>query len=75
MVTEVCELSKKKELFVIEDGCLSLGASYDNKMVGSFGDVGVFSFGCVKPVQVRDGSYSLRWEEVLSFGRGFSSVH
>ena len=65
-INEVCELSKKKELFVIEDGCLSLGASYDNKMVGSFGDVGVFSFGCVKPVQGGEGGMIVCSDEGLA---------
>ncbi len=65
-INGVCELSKKKELFVIEDGCLSLGASYDNKMVGSFGDVGVFSFGCVKPVQGGEGGMIVCSDEGLA---------
>ena len=65
-INEVCKLSNKKELFVIEDGCLSLGASYDNKMVGSFGDVGVFSFGCVKPVQGGEGGMIVCSDEGLA---------
>ena len=65
-IKEVCELSKSKELLVIEDGCLSLGASYENKMVGSFGDVGVFSFGCVKPVQGGEGGMIVTSDEGLA---------
>jgi len=54
-IKEVCDFARSKKLFVIEDGCLSLGANYENKMIGSFGDLGVFSFGCVKPVQGGEG--------------------
>lgn len=36
-------LAKKHKLYVIEDCCEAMGASYDNKPVGSFGDVGSMS--------------------------------
>jgi CDP-6-deoxy-D-xylo-4-hexulose-3-dehydrase len=37
-------LAKKHNLFVIEDCCEAMGAFYDGKAVGSFGDMGNFSF-------------------------------
>ncbi len=40
----VMDLAKKYNLFVIEDSCDSLGATYDDKIVGTFGDVGTLSF-------------------------------
>lgn len=43
MVT-ICEIAKKYDLFVIEDCCQAIGAKIGDKMVGSFGDVGCFSF-------------------------------
>lgn len=36
-------LAKKHNLYVIEDTCESMGAAYDNKPVGSFGDVSSMS--------------------------------
>lgn len=36
-------LAKKHKLFVIEDSCESMGATYKGKSVGSFGDVGTMS--------------------------------
>ena len=50
-IDKVLEISKKNNLYVIEDCCLALGARFKNRHVGSFGKVGIFSFGCVKPVQ------------------------
>ena len=49
------ECADKNKLKVIEDGCLSLGAMLNNQQVGTFGDLGVFSFGCVKPIQGGEG--------------------
>ena len=35
---------KKHGLFLIEDGCESMGAYFDGRAVGTFGDMGTFSF-------------------------------
>lgn len=40
----ICEIAKKHDLYVIEDCCQAIGAKIGDKMVGSFGDVGCFSF-------------------------------
>jgi len=41
VVTELC---KKYNLWLIEDCCDALGAKYDGKMVGTFGDIATLSF-------------------------------
>jgi CDP-6-deoxy-D-xylo-4-hexulose-3-dehydrase len=41
---EIVKICKEHDLFLFEDTCESLGSSYKNKMCGSFGDVGTFSF-------------------------------
>jgi CDP-6-deoxy-D-xylo-4-hexulose-3-dehydrase len=41
---EVMRVAKKHNLWVIEDCCDALGATYDGKMVGTFGDIGTLSF-------------------------------
>jgi CDP-6-deoxy-D-xylo-4-hexulose-3-dehydrase len=41
---EVMRVAKKYDLVVMEDCCDALGAKYDGKMVGTFGDVGTLSF-------------------------------
>jgi len=40
----VMRVAKKYNLFVIEDACDALGATYNNQLVGTFGDIGTFSF-------------------------------
>lgn len=41
VVTALC---KKYNLWLIEDCCDALGSTYQNKMVGTFGDIGTLSF-------------------------------
>ena len=40
----VMAVAKKHELFVVEDCCDALGATYNGRSVGSFGDIGTVSF-------------------------------
>ena len=40
----VLEICKRHQLWLIEDCCDALGATYDNKMVGTFGDIATLSF-------------------------------
>ena len=40
----VMEVAKKHDLFVVEDCCDALGATYNGQNVGTFGDVGSLSF-------------------------------
>jgi CDP-4-dehydro-6-deoxyglucose reductase, E1 len=41
---EVMRVAEKHDLWVIEDCCDALGATYDGKGVGTFGDIGTLSF-------------------------------
>lgn len=41
---EVMRVAKKYNLWVVEDDCDSLGATYRGKKTGSFGDISTFSF-------------------------------
>ncbi|MFX6230854.1 DegT/DnrJ/EryC1/StrS family aminotransferase, partial [Acinetobacter baumannii] len=40
----VLEVAKKYQLWVIEDDCDSLGATYRGKKTGTFGDLATLSF-------------------------------
>lgn len=40
----VMAVAKKHDLFVVEDCCDALGAQYDGRLVGTFGDIGTLSF-------------------------------
>ena len=41
---EVMRVAEKYKLWVVEDCCDALGATYDGKLVGTFGDIGTLSF-------------------------------
>ena len=43
-VTEVMRVAKKYNLWVIEDDCDSLGATFDGQKTGTFGDLATLSF-------------------------------
>jgi perosamine synthetase len=54
-ILELKELSKYYNLFLIEDAAESIGASVNGKKVGSFGDIGVFSFAGNKVLTTGEG--------------------
>jgi dTDP-4-amino-4,6-dideoxygalactose transaminase len=65
-MTTLLELASRHGLSVIEDACLSLGATLGGRKVGSNGHVGVFSFGCIKPIQGGEGGMIVTDDEALA---------
>ncbi len=49
------QLCKDYQLLLIEDACQAIGGSYDGKPLGSYGDVGCFSFDFVKTITCGEG--------------------
>ena len=43
-VDKIVKVAKRKKIIVIEDTCESLGSTYKNKSLGTFGDFGTYSF-------------------------------
>jgi len=43
-IDEILRIAKRHHLFVVEDAAHCVGASYKKKALGTFGDVGVYSF-------------------------------
>ena len=43
-IDKIKNFTKKKNIFLIEDNCESLGSLYKNKLLGTFGDFSTFSF-------------------------------
>ena len=52
---ELVMISKKKNIFLIEDCAEAIGSKYKNKYVGTFGDCGVFSFFANKTISTGEG--------------------
>jgi dTDP-4-amino-4,6-dideoxygalactose transaminase len=51
----VGRIAQKYKLMIIEDACQAHGATYKGKKVGSFGDVGCFSFYATKNMTTGEG--------------------
>ncbi|MFA7244803.1 MAG: aminotransferase class I/II-fold pyridoxal phosphate-dependent enzyme [Candidatus Magasanikbacteria bacterium] len=52
---KLLEIAKKNNLIVIEDCAHSFGARFQNKLLGTFGDVAMFSFGSDKIISSSRG--------------------
>jgi perosamine synthetase len=54
-IERIMELARQHDLYVVEDCAISLGAKVGGRPVGSFGDVGAFSFHPVKQMTTGEG--------------------
>lgn len=48
-------ICKEHKLFLLEDACQSIGATYKGKKLGTIGDAGTFSFDFVKTITCAEG--------------------
>lgn len=63
---KIMAIAKKYNLYVIEDCCQAIGAEFKGKKVGSFGDIGCFSFYPTKNLgTMGDGGLAVTNSEVL----------
>ncbi len=51
----IMQIAKKHNLFVIEDCCQAVGASYKGKCVGNYGDMAAYSLNFFKTISSGDG--------------------
>ena len=51
----IMAIAKKHKLYMIEDCCQAVGASYRGKRVGTFGDIAAFSLNVFKTITSGDG--------------------
>lgn len=65
-MTGLDQATKARGLGLIEDACLSLGARAGGRMAGTWGATGVFSFGCLKPIQAGEGGIIVTADEALA---------
>ena len=54
-INEIKKICKKNNLFLVEDAAEALGSKIKNKMIGSFGDVSMFSFAGNKILTTGEG--------------------
>ena len=53
----IMEIARKHNLYVIEDCCQAVGASYKGKRVGTIGDMGAYSLNVFKTITTGDGGF------------------
>jgi perosamine synthetase len=54
-LSEILQIARRHHLFVIEDACEAIGAEYDGRKVGSFGDAGILGFYPNKQITTGEG--------------------
>lgn len=54
-ITEVMDIAREFDIPVIEDAAEALGSEYEGKKLGSFGDIGIFSFNGNKIITTSGG--------------------
>jgi 8-amino-3,8-dideoxy-alpha-D-manno-octulosonate transaminase len=52
---ELKAICQQHKLILLEDACQAIGGSYDGKPLGSYGDIGCFSFDYVKTITCGEG--------------------
>ena len=62
----IMELARTYKLHVIEDACEALGAEYQDRRVGTFGDVGVFAFYPNKQMTTGEGGMIVTDDERIA---------
>jgi dTDP-4-amino-4,6-dideoxygalactose transaminase len=63
---EIIGIAKKNNIFLIEDAALSIGASYKGRALGSFGQMGAYSFHETKNIIAGEGGALLINDESFS---------
>jgi len=79
---EACDLARRHGLFLVEDAAQSLGSRYRGKHLGTFGEVGSFSFSAPKIITTGQGGALVtddaqlfeRIQKIKDFGRRESGV-
>jgi len=67
-IIEICEIAKKHNIPVIEDGAQAIGAEYDGKKIGSFGKTACFSLHPLKNLSaLGDGGFISTNDDKLAY--------
>lgn len=58
-IKKLYNIKYKQELYIIEDCSHAFGSTYNNKLIGTFGNLSVFSFQAIKHLTTGDGGMIL----------------
>ena len=59
MLLKLKKYLKKKNIFLIEDTAWGIGGKYNNKFLGTLGEIGTFSFDFMKTITIGEGGMLL----------------
>ena len=62
---KIMEIANKHNLYVLEDCCQAVGASYKGKRCGTYGNIGAFSLNIFKTISTGDGGAVITNDENL----------
>jgi len=65
-IVELRDFCRDNNLILIEDACQALGATVDNTPIGSFGDIGCFSFNVKKIIQTGEGGMLVTNDDAIA---------
>ena len=65
-IEDICAWARERDVHVVEDAALALGATADGRPAGSWGDVSIFSFGLGKIADNQLGGVMLTDDDVLT---------
>ena len=72
---EIHKIAKKYNLMIVEDCAQSPGAKYNHKYVGTFGDIGVFSFNQSKTISSGEGGVAITNDKKLALRMALMRNH
>jgi len=71
-VEQIAEFCRAEEIFLIEDCAHAHGATWNGRRPGTWGDVGVWSFGTTKTISTGEGGMLVsRHRDAIEFSRAF----
>lgn len=65
-IKKICEIARKKNIYVIEDVAQAFGAEVENKKLGTWGDIGCFSFNRDKIITAGEGGLVITSDEKIN---------
>jgi 8-amino-3,8-dideoxy-alpha-D-manno-octulosonate transaminase len=64
-IEKICSIAKHHNIAVIEDNCEATGAAFKDRPLGTWGDIGVFSFDFGKVITTGEGGMLITNNEVM----------
>lgn len=74
-IDKIVKIAKKNKILVLEDNAQGCGASFKGKKLGTFGDMGIFSFDYYKTITTGEGGMAVTGDAELAARMRQMSLH